>query len=438
MNQKIVYGVAGVSVVACIVLAGRSMVLNGKLQEQVADANAQILKLQSAQNETSGNDADDIAKTVEEQSKIIDSLKADNQALIKIFAMDEGYSDEELEGMTLKELIDEIFDSGYYVSVHDIWDDTEVVNAYKTGDDSKITDERDQYVLEQIRQLIPEIITSDDMTDYEKEKAVYDWQVKYVNFADDSLASIPDNDEDEDVSYLPYGVLKYREAICVGNATTFKLFMDCLDIPCMIIHSTEEGEHAWDLVQIDGDWYHVDITFDSISDGEPMYSYFNVTDAVKDDMGYPWDHDEFPAADSVKYNYAYMNSTYVKDATEVPQLFKDSMKDGSTMIYVRCEQEDENYIYQIVDVVNQHMNNGSMNVNNTIYDDDGEAVISIEYFNWDEDDNYSYEPLEPDNEMYDAINEEMQKVFGYDLSDAGYDYGNYYNGTEGETSISIE
>jgi hypothetical protein len=170
-----------------------------------------------------------------------------------------------------------------------------------------------------------------------------------------------------------------------------------------------------------------------------VYAYFNVTDSVKDDMGYPWDHDEFPAADSVKYNYAYMNSTYVKDATEVPQLLKDSMKNGSTMIYVRCEQEDENYIYQIVDAIDQHTNNGNINVNNTIYDDDGEAVISIEYFNWNEDDNYSYEPLEPDDEMYDAINEEMQKVFGYDLSDYTYIYENWGdNGTVEETSVSRE
>jgi hypothetical protein len=41
--------------------------------------------------------------------------------------------------------------------------------------------------------------------------------------------------------------------------------------------------------------------------------------------------------------------------------------------------------------------------------------------------------------MYDAINEEMQKVFGYDLSDYTYIYENWGdNGTIGETSVSRE
>lgn len=421
MKQKVVYVIAAAAVLACIILAGRSMVLAGKLKNKVADANAEIQKLQTAQKDTGANDAEELQKTVDTQAEIIASLQEDSQALLKLFAMEQGYTDEELEDMTLHELLQDYIDGGYFVDVHEIWDDTEVVNAYLTGDDSKVTDERDRYVLERVREIIPEII-SDDMTDYEKEKAVYDWQVKYVNFAEDSLAPVPDNDEDEDVSYLPYGVLKYREAICVGNATTFKLFMDCLGIPCMIIHSTEEGEHAWNLVQIDGDWYHVDITFDSLSGEEPMYAYFNVTDAVKEGMGYPWDHDEFPEANATAYNYAYMNASEAGDVTDIPQLIKGQMEKGSTMIYLKCAEDDAYYIYSIVSAINDHLYNGYMDVISSVYGDDGDALVSIEYYIWDDEEpEYPEKPEFGDEETYEKLNEAMQDAFGYELGSTGYD-----------------
>lgn len=417
MKQKVFYGIAAVAMIVCIILAGRAMVSAGKLKDEVADANAEILKLQTVQKDTSSNDVTELQKVADAQAEEIKSLQEDNKALLQLFAMEMGYSEEELEDMTLHEVLQELIEGGYFVSVHEIWDDTEVVNAYLTGDDSKIVDERDQFVLDCIREIIPQIITSEDMTDYEMEKAVYDWQVKYVNFAEESLAPIPDNDEDEDVSYLPYGVLKYREAICVGNATTFKLFMDCLGIPCMIIHSTEEGEHAWNLVQIDGDWYHVDITFDSMAGSEPMYTYFNVTDSVKEGMGYPWNPDDFPEANATKYNYAYMNAVDVADVTGIPQAIKDCMKKGSGMIYLKCPEENAYYAYTIVNTIAEHLDNGYMELTNIVYGDDGDGLVSIEYRLWDEDDPVEPEYPDPvDDEIYEKINEAMKDAFGYELS----------------------
>lgn len=96
----------------------------------------------------------------------------------------------------------------------------------------------------------------------------------------DNLNPITDGQSE---THTPYGVFRTHNAICVGNTTTFKLFMDALGIPCKIIHSTENGEHAWDVVQLDGDWYHVDVTFDGSANGVPSYSYFNVPDSMKDD-----------------------------------------------------------------------------------------------------------------------------------------------------------
>ncbi|MEG0805304.1 MAG: hypothetical protein RSD55_03655, partial [Lachnospiraceae bacterium] len=88
-------------------------------------------------------------------------------------------------------------------ALHDIYDDTKVVDAYNSEDDSKL-DEKDKFVLDTAKGIIKDVI-KDGMTDYEKEQAIYDWQFKYIHFDEGSLAAIPEGTE---LNYTPYGVLK--------------------------------------------------------------------------------------------------------------------------------------------------------------------------------------------------------------------------------------
>ena len=214
--------------------------------------------------------------------------------------------------------------------VHELYDNTAVINAYKSEstDDDKNLNAEDAFVLDKAREVLKEVIT-DDMTDYEKEKAIYDWQVNWVNYQDQNLSPVTAG---QDKSHLPYGVLKYHDAICVGNATTFKLFMDMLNIPCQIIHSTAESEHAWNLVKLEDDWYHVDITFDNGTGGNIEYTYFNVPDSIKDDGSFPWDHDKIPAAEGTKYCYMYKNAITLDDFYAIPKELKKAAGKGMATV----------------------------------------------------------------------------------------------------------
>ena len=208
-------------------------------------------------------------------------------------------------------------------TVHEIYDDSAVIEAYKTGNPDKLN-AKDRFVYDKMVEVIDEVIT-DDMTDYEKEKAIYDWQVKWISYSSDNLNPITDGQSE---THTPYGVFRTHNAICVGNTTTFKLFMDALGIPCVIIHSTQNGEHAWDVVQLDGEWYHVDVTFDGSYNGVPSYSYFNVPDSIKDDGSWPWDHSEIPAANGTKYCYLYTNAVTVDDFYGIPAALREKIDDG--------------------------------------------------------------------------------------------------------------
>ena len=61
------------------------------------------------------------------------------------------------------------------------------------------------------------------------------------------------------------------EALCEGYSRAFKAIMDRLEIPCVLVngvyrHAEDQEElHMWCYVQLDGEWYAVDQTFDDIN-----------------------------------------------------------------------------------------------------------------------------------------------------------------------------
>ncbi len=202
----------------------------------------------------------------------------------------------------------------------------QISDAYRTGDTSAL-DDKDRETLDMAAGVLDEIL-QDGMTPYEQEKAVYDWMTENLERDQGLLTVIPTTMADCD---NPYGTLKYHNAVCVGYATTFRLFMQMLDIPCMVVHNTELY-HSWDLVQLDGDWYHTDIYSDVGTGG---YRHFNVTDASRYDEGLSWDADFFPAATSFQYSAGYQESEPGVDIFELPALVRAALDDGTTLLSYR-------------------------------------------------------------------------------------------------------
>lgn len=69
-------------------------------------------------------------------------------------------------------------------------------------------------------------------------------------------------------SYTAYGALVKRVAVCQGYSLAFELLMQQLGIPCAIVES-DSMNHAWNAVQLDGSWYHVDVTWDDAAPDQP-------------------------------------------------------------------------------------------------------------------------------------------------------------------------
>ena len=76
----------------------------------------------------------------------------------------------------------------------------------------------------------------------------------------------------------PYGVFVKGESLCEGYSRAFKAVCDELGVPCLLIngvyrHSeTQQELHMWCYVQLDGEWYAVDQTFDDVNGTKPWQS----------------------------------------------------------------------------------------------------------------------------------------------------------------------
>lgn len=70
-----------------------------------------------------------------------------------------------------------------------------------------------------------------------------------------------DNNEIPDASYTAYGTLVNRTSVCEGYALTYKYLLNQSGIKCLMVRS-DKMNHAWNLVQLDGKYYQVDVTWD--------------------------------------------------------------------------------------------------------------------------------------------------------------------------------
>lgn len=104
-------------------------------------------------------------------------------------------------------------------------------------------------------------------SDYEKTKAIYDYICTHVTY-DFSVLSNPNNVE----IYTAYAALIKGTAVCQGYALLFYRMALEAGLDARLIAGYGAGEpHGWNIVRLDGVYYHVDSTWDA---GMSTYSFF--------------------------------------------------------------------------------------------------------------------------------------------------------------------
>ncbi len=125
------------------------------------------------------------------------------------------------------------------------------------------------------RQSALSLLKNAPVTDYERELFVHD-----------QLLAVTYGDGHKKEAHSILGPLLENIGVCEGIAKTAKLLFDLLGMKSLVavgVAKTPVGQkdelHGWNFVNIAGDWYQLDITFDnSLSKERPRYDYFNLSD----------------------------------------------------------------------------------------------------------------------------------------------------------------
>lgn len=170
-------------------------------------------------------------------------------------------------------------------------------------------EETEEYFAEVDRKLeeILGMVTA-DMSDERKALIIHDYLVYEGEYDYENLnaGTLPQD------SYRSGGLLMKGKGVCQAYSYAYQYLMERLGIECYVT-SSQEINHAWNIVNVDGSYYHVDCTWD-----DPVYDrlgmvghgYFLVSDeAVQEARGGTnhhkgWDLTEL-VCDNKKYDDAY-------------------------------------------------------------------------------------------------------------------------------------
>lgn len=105
------------------------------------------------------------------------------------------------------------------------------------------------------------------------------------------------NDTTYDLKYTAYAAVANGTAVCQGYAALFYKMIEECGINARVVTS-QEINHAWNIVELDGVWYNIDTTWNDT--GMPYHDYFLENQS---DFNYPASH----AASDTKNFYNQVN-----------------------------------------------------------------------------------------------------------------------------------
>ncbi len=224
---------------------------------------------------------------------------------------------------------------------------------------------KQQEIMNKADEIIAEYIT-DDMSDEEKVKAIYDYLVNNCVYDDEALAAAEesnfkktDSDEFED-AFNTYGTLVNGKGVCMSYAYTFRLLCDLSSIECVVTTGYLDGNlpHAWNMVKIGEQWYEVDATNNAVTMGIP-YFLFQADSELAAATGYTKDEkfeiddqvDDF-SGDDESLEYYNSNELTADSFDKLKSTITENVDDTTEIFAIRWygEEIDEEELYDAVNL----------------------------------------------------------------------------------------
>ncbi len=226
------------------------------------------------------------------------------------------------------------YSNGYYLRISDLTT-TQVDIAYhyalRTGDTSFLT-ENEKLAYQKLLTIADELQLK-ELNDIDAVVAAHDYLI--LNTVYDEYTA---NSGCGGVSHYAEGLLLNGLAVCSGYASTFQLLMELAGVDCEYV--TNHG-HAWNLVKIEDEWYHIDVTWDDPIPDTPdvvIYTHFMMTDAelanLKDHANWSCECNETHECDDESYRlYPYKDYICTTESEAATLISSQASEKQITLVY---------------------------------------------------------------------------------------------------------
>lgn len=138
----------------------------------------------------------------------------------------------------------------------------------------------------------------------------------YLSERTDYTGTVSDEEYDRSAMVnTAYGALQQVKASSEGFAMAMKLLCDWYDIDCKVVTGRYDNYiHSWNIIKVDGEWYHFDITKLQKDASEAL-----VRTDKQMARKYSWDTAAYPVCNG-DLNYTYLTGS---GQTEVPAIATD-------------------------------------------------------------------------------------------------------------------
>ncbi len=131
------------------------------------------------------------------------------------------------------------------------------------------------------------------MTDLQREYSLLDYIVKTTAYSQDQLS----NGDYPRLTHTIYGAIVDNRAVCDGYSKQLNYLLNAVGVPSqMIVGESRKQGHQWNLVQLGGEYYHVDVTWADTGSLLEM-RYINQSDKAMQ-ITHSWERGNYPACEA--------------------------------------------------------------------------------------------------------------------------------------------
>lgn len=233
-------------------------------------------KIQGLLTDTSENAVPaSIAQVSDSDESIVEEIASHIQARTSSFVVDV-YGGRDYISQSMDEWIDSALAEDDYIR-YALQSYTYSILAYSQYSEVRFdftfreTEEQTNYVRRFVKDLLAEN-QIEQLNDHEKIKWIHDWIVTHVQY-DQSLTK-----------YTAYEALTEKSAVCQGYALLGQMMLEEAGFDVRIAEGeVNTGNHAWNMVKLDNNWYHIDFTWDDPTgqaEDDVSYNYYLVSDTT--------------------------------------------------------------------------------------------------------------------------------------------------------------